>query len=97
MIEATASGILSALRNPAIPMTDEDITESWRLLRARRDNNDRLAARSFNFSEKVEFTNPRNGMTVIGQVTKINQKTVSVLSMAGVTWRVPPAMLRTSA
>lgn len=87
-----ATEILSALRNPSIPMTSAEITEAWNVLRTRHSNNASLAVRSFSFGDKVQFTG-RNGVMLRGTVTKTNQKTVSVRTDAGNEWRVAPAIL----
>lgn len=88
-----ATAVLTALRNPSIPFTSEQLKEASEHLRWRFDHAARVNARAFVPGQKVAFDD-RNGFTQIGTVEKINQKTITVRAMSGVKWRVHSSLLR---
>jgi hypothetical protein len=65
--------------------------ELQRPARAEMDNEIRRAAAEFRIGQKVQFTH--KGVPITGEVTKINSKTISVKTGAGV-WNVTPTLLR---
>lgn len=87
----TAEDIITALRNPAIPLSTDDIKTCWALLKSRHSSNSTLQAQAFRVGDEVEFD--ARGEVKRGTVTKINQKTVSV-KVGVVTWKVSAALLR---
>lgn len=87
----TANEVLSALSNPAIPFTKEDVNRAWTLLRARDAQLQALAAVQFRPGENVRFE--ARGITHEGVVKKVNQKTVQV-QVGLVRWNVAASFLR---
>jgi hypothetical protein len=65
--------------------------ELQRPIRAEMDDKIRRAASEFRIGQKVQFTH--KGVPITGEVTKINSKTISVKTGAGV-WNVTPTLLR---
>lgn len=101
----TANDILSALRDPTIPMSHEEVREAYAILKSRSNTNAAMAAHAFKIGDRVEFdtSKGRYAGKWMGQVEKINQKTVSVRArMAGKTdgpetrWKVHASLLRAS-
>lgn len=87
----TAQDVLSALANPAIVFTDDDVRRGLDLLKARHGHNAGHAARAFKVGDQVEFD--EGGKTWKGKVIKVNQKTVDVQCNNG-RWQVQRALLR---
>lgn len=87
----TAQDVLSALANPAIVFTDDDVRRGLDLLKARHGHNAGLAARAFKVDDKVEFD--EGGKTWKGKVIKVNQKTAIVQRTDG-QWKVQKPLLR---
>ena len=57
-----------------------------------RDNRNLTAMSRFRVYDKVSFEG-KNGRTIRGRITKINQKTINVDTPQG-SWRVAPSFLR---
>ena len=69
------------------------IVSRIRVLQGRREED---MSASFSVGDEVEFTTKKYGMekTVTGYVTKVNRKSVKVLTDGGTrTWRVSPSLL----
>lgn len=90
----TAADILTALHDTSIPMTTGQIKEAWDALKARHSYVQGAAVRQFHVGDLVAFE--ARGATHQGNVTRINQKTVSVRVMetyGPVKWKVTPSFL----
>jgi len=71
----------------------DDIVEAWDILKRRHNQLNLKVARQLHIGQKVEFDS-KHGYVVVGKVTKINAKTVSVKTTEGLPWRVSASLLR---
>ena len=74
-------------------MDNEDLNYTARVFKNRRSQLSSVKLLNFRYGDVVKFTH-RN-KTVVGEVTKINRKTVAVRAHDGTTWRVSPSLLST--
>jgi len=74
--------------------TRDDMNRMIKGINARRAFLYHLESMKFRKGDKVEFNSSKGGELVKGTVLTINQKSISLLSEAGMNWRVSPGMLR---
>lgn len=70
-----------------------ELNEIQNALNVRFRELQRRAAISFRVGDSVKFQS-RTGKTISGTVTKVNQKTVSVLASTGNNWKVSGSLLQ---
>lgn len=88
----TSTDVLSALRNPSIPMSTDEIRQAWALLKSRHANVQVAAVRTYRYGDQVQFRT-RTGATENATVIRTNLKTVTVKTPSGTEWRVSPSIL----
>lgn len=71
----------------------EDLNLIARAHRFRNDSLSRSAKFAFRKGDKVSWNSSRSGQTMTGTIEKLNQKTCSVMTNAGM-WRVSATLLR---
>lgn len=91
MSNLTAEQIVVALRDPAVPLSPDQIKACYQALNVRHGNVMAVQALAFRPGDEVEFD--ARGQMRRGTVTKVNQKTVSV-QVGATPWRVGAAYLR---
>jgi len=71
----------------------KEISELWEVLRARHKELQARIASQFSIGDRVEFNRSKTGSLVVGEVTKVNVKTIKVKTGEG-NWSVSPTLLR---
>lgn len=72
--------------------TADEVRQGWDLLKARSNRIAAKAVLSFNPGDRVTFKG-KYGVTEVGTVQDVNQKTVTVMTDSGKGWRVAPSLL----
>jgi hypothetical protein len=78
-------------------MSDEQLRE-WNqaicdIFKERQNNKQKKAAAQFRVGDMVSFFNSRSGEKVVGEVTKINRKSIRVEAGRYECYRVSPSLL----
>jgi len=76
--------------------TREEVDSVIAMIKQTQSNMSAKVAMTFMIGEKVFFTphNPKYGSRVEGTITKINTKTIKLISTTGIRWSVSPGMLK---
>jgi hypothetical protein len=75
--------------------TMDELKDVWAAMKQRQNYLQSVASSAFQVGDKVSwYTTKRGGKTVVGTVTKINQKTVSVSCGADGNWKVSGSLLK---
>ena len=75
--------------------SSEELDRIGELMRKRRGHIQEISAMSRRVGDRVRFDANTRGI-VLGEITKINRKTVKVMSDEGVLWTVSPSLLESA-
>ena len=73
--------------------TTSEISEIWKVLKARHKELQARISRQFNVGDKVEFDS-KYGYVIDGVITKVNTKTIQVDTEDDGKWKVGSSLLR---
>ena len=73
--------------------TEQDVRIAHRIFKDALDHLQRTKVHAFSKGDKVYFSSRKTGGNIQGTVTKVNQKTIDVLSTTGAKWKVSPSLL----
>jgi uncharacterized pyridoxamine 5'-phosphate oxidase family protein len=71
----------------------EDLKKVQAMLRARADTLQRTTLSHFRVGQKVYFVSSRTGRKIVGQIRKINQKTISIITDDSEQWKVSASLV----
>jgi len=72
--------------------SSDELNQLARLMKTRRGHLQEITATQFRVNDQVRFDAKSRGI-ITGRITKINKKTVKVMSQKGVLWSVSPSLL----
>jgi hypothetical protein len=72
----------------------DDLRKVQSLIHSRADYLQRASTSQFSMGQKVSFISSRTGRKIVGRITKINQKTVSIMTDESHSWKVSASLLR---
>lgn len=79
-------------RSVIMTASHSELDEIVSMIKLRRSHLQEITGQKFAVGDQVRFDARTRGM-VIGKITKINRKTVKVMSNKGVLWTVTPSFL----